>query len=208
NFEEKFWDVIGLYLDPPDKALVLCCDEKSQVQALERTQPGLPLGIGHIRTQSHDYIRHGTVTLFTALDYLEGKLISSIERQHRHQEWLDFLKKINRETPKHLQLHLIVDNYATHKHPKVKAWLEKHKRFHMHFTPTSSSWMNMVERFFRDITVYLRDGSFSSIRELESSITTFLALRNAQPTRYVWNTKGEDILNKIQRARVAMSTQA
>ncbi|RMQ33122.1 Transposase, partial [Pseudomonas syringae pv. actinidiae] len=135
-------------------------------------------------------------TLFTALDYLEGKLISSIERQHRHQEWLDFLKKINRETPKHLQLHLIVDNYATHKHPKVKAWLEKHKRFHMHFTPTSSSWMNMVERFFRDITVYLRDGSFSSIRELESSITTFLALRNAQPTRYVWNAKGEDILNK------------
>ncbi|AQL36126.1 IS630 family transposase [Pseudomonas syringae pv. actinidiae ICMP 9853] len=208
NFEEKFWDVIGLYLDPPDKALVLCCDEKSQVQALERTQPGLPLGIGHIRTQSHDYIRHGTVTLFTALDYLEGRLISSIERQHRHQEWLDFLKKINRETPKNLQLHLIVDNYATHKHPKVKAWLEKHKRFHMHFTPTSSSRMNMVERFFRDITVYLRDGSFSSIRELESSITTFLALRNAQPTRYVWNAKGEDILNKIQRARVAMSTQA
>ncbi|OSO03307.1 hypothetical protein BV356_03957 [Pseudomonas syringae pv. actinidiae] len=208
NFEEKFWDVIGLYLDPPDKALVLCCDEKSQVQALERTQPGLPLGIGHIRTQSHDYIRHGTVTLFTALDYLEGKLISSIERQHRHQEWLDFLKKINRETPKHLRLHLIVDNYATHKHPKVKAWLEKYKRFHMHFTPTSSSWMNMVERFFRDITVYLRDGSFSSIRELESSITTFLALRNAQPTRYVWSAKGEDILNKIQRARAATSTQA
>ena len=138
NFEEKFWDVIGLYLDPPDKALVLCCDEKSQVQALERTQPGLPLGIGHIRTQSHDYVRHGTVTLFTALDYLQGHLISSIERQHRHQEWLEFLKKINRETPRHLQLHLIVDNYATHKHPKVKAWLEKHKRFHMHFTPTSS----------------------------------------------------------------------
>ena len=207
NFEEKFWDVIGLYLDPPDKALVLCCDEKSQVQALERTQPGLPLGIGHIRTQSHDYVRHGTVTLFTALDYLQGHLISSIERQHRHQEWLEFLKKINRETPRHLQLHLIVDNYATHKHPKVKAWLEKHKRFHMHFTPTSSSWMNMVERFFRDITVYLRDGSFSSVRELESSITTFLALRNAQPTRYVWNAKGEDILNKVQRAREAMVSQ-
>ncbi|MDG6414824.1 IS630 family transposase, partial [Pseudomonas syringae] len=165
-------------------------------------------GTLRIRTQSHDYIRHGTVILFTALDYLEGKLISSIERQHRHQEWLDFLKKINRETPKHLRLHLIVDNYATHKHPKVKAWLEKYKRFHMHFTPTSSSWMNMVERFFRDITVYLRDGSFSSIRELESSITTFLALRNAQPTRYVWSAKGEDILNKIQRARAATSTQA
>ena len=208
NFEEKFWDVIGLYLDPPEKALVLCCDEKSQVQALERTQPGLPLGIGHIRTQSHDYVRHGTVTLFAALDYLQGRLISSIEYQHRHQEWLDFLKKINRETPKHLQLHLIVDNYATHKHPKVKAWLEKHKRFHMHFTPTSSSWMNMVERFFRDITVYLRDGSFGSVRELQASITTFLALRNAQPTRYVWNAKGEDILNKIQRAREAMAAQA
>lgn len=208
HFEEKFWDVIGLYLDPPDKALVLCCDEKSQVQALERTQPGLPLGIGHIRTQSHDYVRHGTVTLFTALDYLQGHLISCIERQHRHQEWLEFLKKINRETPKHLQLHLIVDNYATHKHPTVKAWLEKHKRFHMHFTRTSSSWMNRVERFFRDITVYLREGSFSTVRELESSITTFLALRNAQPTRYVWNAKGEDILNKIQQAREAMASQA
>jgi transposase len=138
---------IGLYLDPPDTALVLCCDEKSQVQALERTQLGLPVGIGHIRTQSHDYMRHGTVTLFTALDYLKARLISCIERQHRHQEWLELLKKINRETPKHLQLHLIVDNYATPKHPKVKAWLEKHKRFHMHFTPTSRSWMNMVERF-------------------------------------------------------------
>ena len=207
HFEEKFWDVIGLYLNPPDKALVLCCDEKSQVQALERTQPGLPLGIGHIRTQSHDYIRHGTVTLFTALDYLQGSLISSIEPQHRHQEWLEFLKKINRETPKHLQLHLIVDNYATHKHAKVKAWLTKHKRFHMHFTPTSSSWMNMVERFFRDITVYLRDGSFSSVRELEASIIAFMALRNAQPTRYVWSAKGEDILNKIQRARSAIDAQ-
>jgi transposase len=147
---------------------VLCCDEKSQVQALERTQPGLPLGIGYIRTQSHDYVRHRTVTLFTSLDYLQRRLISSIERQHRHQEWLEFLKKIYRETPMHLQLHLIVDNYATHKHPKVKAWLEKHKRFHMHFTPTSSSWMNMVERFFRDITVYLRDGSFSQFANLKA----------------------------------------
>ncbi|WP_370694663.1 IS630 family transposase [Pseudomonas sp. FP603] len=145
---------------------------------------------------------------FTALDYLQGRLISSVERQHRHQAWLEFLKKINRETPKHLQLHLIVDNYATHKHPKVKAWLEKHKRFHMHFTATSSAWMNMVERFSRDITVYLRDGSFSSVRELESSITTFLALRNAQPTRYIWNAKGKDILNEIQRAREAMVLQA
>jgi len=129
--------------------LVLRCDEKSQVQALERTQPRLPLGIGHIQTKSHDYTRPGTVTLFAALDYLLGKLISSIERQHRHQEWLTFLKKIDKETPKHLQLHLIVDNYATHKHAKVKAWLAKHQSFHVHFTPTSSSWMNMVERFFQ-----------------------------------------------------------
>lgn len=208
HFEEKFWDVIGLYMNPPDKALVLCCDEKSQVQALERTQPGLPLGIGHIRTHTHDYIRHGTVTLFTALNYLEGRLISSIEHQHRHQEWLSFLKRINRETPKHLQLHLIADNYATHKHPEVKAWLAKHKRFHMHFTPTSSSWMNMVERFFRDITTYLREGSFSSVRELEASITAFLALRNAMPTRYVWNADGEQILAKIKRARDAMEALA
>lgn len=208
NFEEKFWDVIGLYLAPPDKALVLCCDEKSQVQALQRTQPGLPLGIGHIRTQTHDYVRHGTLTLFAAMDYLQGRLISSIETQHRHQEWLAFLKKINRETPKGLQLHLIVDNYATHKHPVVKEWLKRHPRFHMHFTPTSSSWMNMVERFFRDITVFLRDGSFSSTRELASSITTFLALHNAKPSLYVWNAKGEDILRKIQRAREAMTSQS
>ena len=207
QFEEKFWDVIGLYLAPPDKALVLCCDEKSQVQALQRTQPGLPLGIGHIRTQTHDYVRHGTLTLFAAMDYLQGRLISSIETQHRHQEWLAFLKKINRETPKTLQLHLIVDNYATHKHPVVKEWLKRHPRFHMHFTPTSSSWMNMVERFFRDITVYLRDGSFSSTRELASSITAFLALHNAQPCRYVWSAKGEDILRKIQRAREAMARE-
>ncbi|MBH3362870.1 IS630 family transposase [Pseudomonas sp. URMO17WK12:I11] len=207
QFEEKFWDVIGLYLAPPDKALVLCCDEKSQVQALQRTQPGLPLGIGHIRTQTHDYVRHGTLTLFAAMDYLQGRLISSIETQHRHQEWLAFLKKINRETPKGLQLHLIVDNYATHKHPVVKEWLKRHPRFHLHFTPTSSSWMNMVERFFRDITVYLRDGSFSSTRELASSITTFLALHNAQPCRYVWSAKGEDILRKIQCAREAMARE-
>ncbi|KPC04972.1 ISPsy25 [Pseudomonas syringae pv. maculicola] len=146
------------------------------------------------------------VTLFAALNYVQGKLISSIERKYRHQEWLAFLKKINKETPKHLQLHLIVDNYATHKHATAKAWLAKHPRFHIYFTPTSSSWMNMVERFFRDITVYLRDGSFSSVRELESSIATFMALRNAQPTRYVRNARGEEILNKIQRARTKLET--
>jgi len=139
-FETKFWDVIGLYLDPPEKALVLCCDEKSQCQALERTQPGLPLGVGHVRTRTHDYIRHGTLTLFAALNYLDGKLISRIAKRHRHQEWLAFLKTINREVPADLTLHLIADNYATHKHAKIKAWLAKHPRFHMHFTPTSSSW--------------------------------------------------------------------
>jgi len=205
HFEEKFWDVIGLYLNPPEKALVLCCDEKSQCQALERTQPGLPLGIGHIKTTTHDYIRHGTLTLFAALNYLEGKLITTIAKQHRHQEWLAFLKKIERETPKDLDIHLIADNYATHKHPEVKAWLAKHPRFHMHFTPTSSSWLNLVERFFRDLTDQIVSGSFASIKELADKILTYLADRNQNPKRYVWNARGEEILRKIQRARNAMT---
>jgi transposase len=202
RFEEKFWDVIGLYLNPPDKALVLCCDEKSQCQALERTQPALPLGIGHIRTATHDYIRHGTVTLFAALNYLEGKIVSMLAGQHRHQEWLRFLKRIDRQTPKGLDLHLIVDNYATHKHPEVRAWLAKHPRFHLHFTPTSASWMNLVERFFRDITEdVVREGSFRHVKDLCDQILAYLAERNANPTRYTWNAKGEDILRKIQRAK-------
>lgn len=205
RFEEKFWDVIGLYLNPPDKALVLCCDEKSQCQALERTQPALPLGIGHIRTATHDYIRHGTVTLFAALNYLEGKILSMLAGKHRHQEWLKFLKKIDRETPQGLDLHLIVDNYATHKHPQVEKWLAKHPRFHMHFTPTSASWMNLVERFFRDITTdLLREGSFRHVKELSECIVAYLAQRNAHPKRYTWNAKGEDILRKIQRAKHAL----
>src|ERR1700757_5029541 len=148
RFEEKFWDVIGLYLNPPDKALVLCCDEKSQCQALERSQPGLPLGIGHIRTQTHDYFRHGTITLFAALNYLQGKIISRTEVRHTHVEWLRFLKQVDRETPPELDLHLIVDNYGTHKHAKVQQWLKHRTRFHLHFTPTGSSWVNLVERFF------------------------------------------------------------
>lgn len=201
RFEEKFWDVIGLHLNPPEKALVLCCDEKSQCQALERTQPGLPLGIGHIKTATHDYIRHGTLTLFAALNYLEGKLITTIAEQHRHQEWLAFLMKIDRETPKDLAIHLIADNYATHKHPEVKAWLAKHPRFHMHFTPTSSSWLNLVERFFRDLTDRIAEGSFASVKELADTIIAYLAERNENPKRYVWKAKGEEILRKIQRAR-------
>ena len=205
HFEEKFWDVIGLYLNPPDKALVLCCDEKSQCQAVERTQPALPLGVGHVRTATHDYIRHGTVTLFAALNYLEGKIVSLLAEKHRHQEWLRFLKRIDRGTPKGLDLHLIIDNYATHKHPQVRAWLAKHPRFHLHFTPTSASWMNLVQRFFRDLTEdVVREGSFRHVKELCAQILAYLAERNANPTRYTWNAKGEDILRKIQHARQAL----
>ena len=148
EFEEKFRDVVGLYLDPPEKAVVYCSDEQSQIQALQRTQPGLPLGMGHIRTQTHDYYRHGTITLFAAMNYLDGKLIQRLESRHTHVEWLRFLKQIDRETPDELAIHIIADNYATHKHAKVRAWLAKHPRITMHFTPTSSSWLNMVERFF------------------------------------------------------------
>lgn len=206
QFEPKFWDVIGLYLNPPDKALVLCCDEKSQCQALERTQPGLPLGVGHIKTQTHDYIRHGTITLFAALSYLDGKILSRTAAQHTHQEWLAFLKMIDRETPQGLAIHLIIDNYATHKHPVVKEWLARHPRFHLHFTPTSSSWLNLVERFFRDLTQeVVREGSFGSVRELVQAIEAYLAERNLAPKRYVWKKKGEEILAKIARARAKLA---
>ena len=214
DFEQKFWDVMGLYLDPPEKALVLCCDEKGQCQALERTQPGLPLGVGQIATQTHDYYRHGTITLFAALNYLEGKVIGHTASRHRHQEWLGFLKKLHAETPAEVTLHLILDNYATHKHPKVRAWLDQRNRqqqkahqanrFDLHFNPTSSSWPNLVERFFADRTrEVVREGSFASVRELVDDIWKYLADRNANPQRYIWNAKGEEILRKIQRAREA-----
>ena len=207
RFEQKFWDVIGLYLDPPEKALVLCCDEKSQCQALERTQPGLPLGIGHIRTRTHDYRRHGTITLFAALNYLNGKLIARTERHHTHVEWLRFLKQIDRETPRGLAVHVIADNYATHKHTRVKDWLARHPRFQMHFTPTSSSWLNLVERFFGELTAdCIREGSFQNVGQLADSIMGYLAERNEQPKRYVWKAKGEEILKKIQKARQALNT--
>ena len=161
KFVEKLEDVVGLYLSPPEHALVLCCDEKSQVQALDRTQPGLPLKKGRAATMTHDYKRHGTTTLFAALNVLDGTVIAQCQQRHRHEEWLKFLKKIDRETPKDKTLHLIADNYATHKHPNVQEWLEKHPRFNMHFTPTSASWLNMVERFFRDISENrLRRGVF------------------------------------------------
>ena len=208
HFEEKFWDVIGLYLDPPERALVLCCDEKSQCQALERTQPGLPLGVGEIRTRTHDYKRHGTITLFAALNYLDGKLISRMEERHTHVEWLRFLKQIDRETPKELDLHLIIDNYGTHKEETVRKWLARRPRFHLHFTPTSSSWLNLVERFFGEITQdVIREGSFGSVKALVNDIEAYLADRNLNPKPYKWKAKGEEILRKIQRAKQALATQ-
>jgi transposase len=214
QFEAKFWDVIGLYLNPPDRALVLCCDEKSQCQALERTQPGLPLGVGHIRTATHDYIRHGTITLFAALNYLDGKIFHQTAARHTHREWLDFLKQLDKENPEGLTLHLIIDNYCTHKHAKVRSWIkwrnQRHRKAHeverieLHFTPTSSSWMNLVERFFRDLTVdCVRDGSFGSVGELIESMCLYLAGRNLEPVRYQWKAEGKAILEKIERARTA-----
>lgn len=208
EFERKFWDVIGLYLNPPTQALVLCCDEKSQCQALERTQPGLPLGQGHIQTQTHDYYRHGTITLFAALNYLNGKILAQRAPRHRHQEWLKFLKYLDQEAPPAIDLHLILDNYATHKHPKVKAWLAKNPRFKMHFTPTSASWLNLVERFFRDLSQdVVLAGSFTSVTELVNAIWRYLEDRNLAPEPYVWRADGQAILEKIQRAREALARQ-
>jgi len=215
RFEEKFWDVIGLYLNPPERALVLCCDEKSQCQALERTQTALPLGPRKVRTGTHDYVRHGTITLFAALSYLDGKIFRQTAPQHTHKEWLAFLKKLDRETPSDLSLHLIIDNYATHKQPLVLKWITSRNkrqermhgthRIHLHFTPTSSSWMNLVERFFRDLTVdCIRDGSFTSTKELVASIEAYLRHRDLSPKRYVWKAEGQAILEKIQHARTAI----
>ena len=204
HFEQKFWDVIGLYLNPPEKALVLCSDEKSQCQALERTQPGLPLGVGHIRTKTHDYKRHGTLTLFAALNYLDGKIISRTEQKHTHVEWLRFLKQIDRQSPAELAIHIIADNYSAHKHPKVKEWLKRHSRFVMHFTPTSSSWLNLVERFFAELTEeVVREGSFKSVPELLEAIENYLLERNENPKPYRWHAKGHEILAKIERAKQA-----
>jgi transposase len=179
-------------MSPPEHALVLCCDEKSQVQALDRTQPGLPLKKGRAQTMTHDYKRHGTTTLFAALNVLDGKVIGQCQQRHTHAEWLKFLRKIDRETPKDKTLHLIADNYATHKHPVVQAWLAKHPRFNMHFTPTSASWLNMVERFFRDITTErLRRGVFTSVPELEAAINDYVAHHNTNPKPFIWSAPGD-----------------
>jgi transposase len=206
RFIEKLEDIVGLYLNPPEHALVLCCDEKTQIQALDRTQPGLPLKRGRGQTMTHDYKRNGVTTLFAALNVATGKVLSMTDQLHRHQEWLRFLKTIHRKTPKHKQLHLIVDNYATHKHPEVQAWLAKHPRFHMHFTPTSSSWLNMVERFFRDITEQrIRRGVFTSVPDLEAAIAEYIAVHNAKPKPFIWTAKASDILAKVTRARDVMN---
>jgi transposase len=207
QFVDKVVDVVGLYLAPPDKALVLSLDEKSQIQALDRTQPGLPMKKGRAGTMTHDYKRHGTTTLFAALDVATGQVIGQCMKRHRHQEWLKFLRTVDRGTPKALDLHLIADNYATHKHPAVKAWLVKHPRFHMHFTPTSASWLNQVERFFGLITEKrIRRGAFKSVSELETAIHDYLEHHNANPKPFVWNKSAADILEKVIRGRQALES--
>ena len=208
QFAEKLEDIVGLYMSPPEHALVLCCDEKSQVQALDRTQPGLPMKPGRAATMTHDYKRNGTTTLFAAMSTLDGSVISRCEQRHRHIEWLTFLRQIDRETPRAKPLHLICDNYATHKHPKVKEWLARHPRFHVHFTPTSASWLNMVERFFRDITTErLRNGVFRSVPELTSAIKDYIALHNKNPKPFIWTAKAHDILAKVIRANSRLSSK-
>jgi transposase len=208
KFVEKLEDIVGLYLSPPAHALVLCCDEKSQVQALDRTQPGLPLKKGRAATMTHDYKRNGTTTLFAALNVLDGHVISQCQQRHRHIEWLKFLRQIDRETPPDKTLHLIVDNYATHKHPAVQKWLTKHQRFHIHFTPTSASWLNMVERFFRDITTErLRRGVFTSVPELISAIDQYIAHHNINPKPFIWTKSARDILQKVIRANSRLSAK-
>ena len=204
-FEEKLIDVVGLYLDPPDNAVVLCMDEKSSVQALDRTQPSLPMVPGRAKTMTHDYKRHGTTTLFAALNVLTGHVIGSCLPRHRHEEFLKFLRTIDREVPKALAVHIILDNYATHKHPEVKAWLENHPRFHLHFTPTSSSWLNLVERWFRELTdKAIRRGVFHSVPDLIAKIEEYVNAHNAKGLTFVWTATAEQILDKVARGRVAL----
>lgn len=204
HFVEKLRDVVGLYLHPPEHALVLSVDEKSQIQALDRTQPGLPMKKGRCGTLTHDYKRHGTTTLFAALNVLEGTVLKRCQARHRHQEFLKFLRQIDRETPPELDLHLIVDNYGTHKHPQVQAWRARHPRLHFHFTPTSSSWLNLVERWFRELTQKrLRRGVFHSVSELEAAIAQYVEVHNADPKPFVWTATAESILAKVERATKA-----
>ena len=208
NFADKLVDVVGLYISPPEHALVLAVDEKSQIQALDRTQPTLPMNPGRNGTMTHDYKRNGTTTLFAALNVVEGKIIGRCMKKHRHQEWLGFLKVLDMETPSELDLHLIADNYATHKHQRVRDWLKKHPRFHMHFTPTSSSWLNLIERWFRELTEKcIRRGAFSSVDSLIKSIDEFIDGFNSNSTIYKWTAKAEEILEKVRRAKAVLDSQ-
>jgi transposase len=205
RFAEKLIDVVGLYLNPPEHAVVLCCDEKSQIQALDRTQKSLPMFPGRLGTRTHDYKRNGTTTLFAALNVADGTVIGTCMDKHRHQEWLAFLKQIDEEAPAGLDLHLIVDNYATHKHPKVKRWVAKHPRFHMHFIPTSSSWLNLVERWFRNITEQrIRRDSFPNVDHLVEAILDYIDDHNLHPRPFSWTATADEILTKVRRARQAL----
>ena len=201
QFEEKVTDVVGLYLNPPDRALVLCIDEKSQIQALDRTQPGLPLKKGRAATMTHDYKRNGTTTLFAALDVKTGLVIGECHPRHRAKEFIRFLNRIDRCVRRHLDIHLVLDNYGTHKTPTVKRWLARHRRFHLHFTPTSASWLNLIERFFAEITQKrIRRGTFTSVAELKDAILDYLDRHNAEPKPFVWTKTAEVILEKERRA--------
>ncbi len=205
-FTEKLTDVVGLYLNPPDKAIVLCVDEKSQIQALDRTQPSLPMKKGRSGTMTHDYKRNGTTTLFAAMNTLDGQVIGQCLARHRHQEFLTFLRTLERTQPAGCDLHLILDNYQTHKHPNVNAWLEKHPRFHLHFIPTSSSWLNLIERWFGLLSdKALRRGVFRSVAELVAAIESFLEVHNNDPKPFVWTAETDEILEKVGRARAALA---
>jgi transposase len=209
NFLAKLTDVVALYLDPPEHALVLCADEKSQIQALDRTQPGLPIKKGRCGTMTHDYKRNGTTTLFAAIELLSGTVIGECMPRHRHQEWIKFLRAIDEQTPSHLELHLVVDNYATHKHPKVQAWLKRHPRFHIHFTPTSASWLNLIERFFRDLTDReIRRGAFRNVDALIHVITTYIGHHNSEPKSFKWTATADQIMEKVTRAKLRLQKTA
>src|SRR6267142_932 len=207
EFAGKVRDIVGLYINPPDKAIVLSVDEKSQIQALDRTQPILPLRPGLPARQTHDYERHGTTTLFAALNILEGTVIAASQPRHRHQEFLRFLNLIDRQTPRRQNIHVILDNYGTHKHPTVKTWLTEHPRFHFHFTPTGASWLNLVERFFAEITrKRLRRGTFRSVPALIAAIRSYVREHNKDPRPFIWTASASAILRKIKRCKEALET--
>ena len=204
KFVEKLHDIVGLYLNPPEHAIVLSCDEKSQIQALDRTQPGLPMKKGRCGTMTHDYKRNGTTSLFAALNVFDGTIIGQCQSRHRHQEWLTFLRLIKKSVPEDKEIHIILDNYATHNHPKVQSWLKRNPRFHLHFTPTGASWLNMIERFFRDLGQRaIKRGSFHDVNDLVGAIDEYINQHNDCPKPFIWTASAKDILAKVKRARRA-----